>query len=155
MTYINNISIEDWFRENWEKFEDDFSMESFMIRNFYAFSESFLREFQDVIGKDLIIFYTKPGIDFLRELNPVGHVGETNWTEKQIEEFRNKVSFYEMFGHNWNISEDFIEKWKERVHNFDEVVRERYLNRWQEDREYRKRLKEEIQLAKEIGMDVY
>ena len=150
------MPTEEWFRANWEKFEDDFSMESFIIRNSGAFSESFLREFKDVIGKDLIVFHTKPNIDFLRELKPVGHIGEKDWTERQIEEFRDHVRWYSMFTHNWNISNEFIEKWINEIHaKLDDIIIERNQNRYNDDPEYRKLINEQIQMLQEIGMDVY
>ena len=153
---IKGKSVEDWFRENWEKFEDDFSMESFMIRNSDAFSESFLREFKDVIGKNLIVFYTKPNIDFLRELNPINHTGEANWTERQIEEFRDYVRWYDMFIHNWNLSNDFIKKWINEVHGtFDDIIIERNKNRYDNDPEYRRLVNEQLQMLIDIGLDVY
>lgn len=150
------MPTEEWFRANWEKFEDDFSMENFIIRNSEAFSESFLREFKDVIRKDLIIFYTKPNIDFLRELKPIGNIGERNWTERQIEEFRDYVKWYNMFTHNWNISNEFIEKWISEIHaKLDDIIIERNQNRYNDDPEYRKLINEEIQMLREIGMDIY
>lgn len=151
---IKNKTPEEWFRENWEKFESSLAVENFFIRNVHSFSESFIREFKDFFNIDDIIFYTNPSIDFIRELNPNCYVGERDWNERQIEEFGDRIRWYDMFIHNWNISDEFINKWGNLVSDLEEIKSERNQNRYQEDLEYRKLINEEVQLCKEI-MDVY
>ena len=152
---IGNLTAEEWFRENWEKFENKMAFNSFLLRNADSFSESFLREFQDCFELEDIIFYTNPSVDFVRELNPSCFVGENYWSEKQIEEFRDRIRWYDMFTHNWNIGDDFMNRWGNELHDLAGVLQERHINRINNDPAYRKRLEEEIQLMREIGLDVF
>lgn len=150
------IEFEDWFREHWEEMKDEDLI--YQVRSHaYNFSESFLREFKDVLGIDYILLNIEPSIDFLREFFDEYHYwfSKSSWNEKTIEEFKKKVDFGRMIESNFNISDEFINKWREEVTNFDKVIIERNQNRYRYDPEYRKLVNEELQLLQEIGLDVY
>ena len=158
---IHNMKPEDWFRENWQTFESRFAMDQFLQKNINNFSESFLREFRDIFtADDIILMDSHASFDFIREFKNSTYVNvrfeERQWDEKQLEEFRDNVKWYDMFTHNWNLSNDFIKKWKNEVHGtFDDIIIERNKNRYDNDPEYRKLVNEQIQMLRDIGLDVY
>lgn len=131
------ITVEEWFRENCEKMNDN-QILSFLSRNSADLSDSFLREFREYFTSDEIICMTDPDINFLRELivdDCKYYIDTKKWKEKQVEEFKDYVNWYHAFENNWNLSEDFIDKWKDKVKNIDQTRKNRYENmKW--DPEY-------------------
>lgn len=152
---IERKNIEEWFRETWEKFQDPLSIELFFIRNLEYFSDSFIREFKDLITIKNIMLYNNSDFNFIREFATNNNINcfveGKNFDEKQVEEFKNYVNWYDIFETNFNITETFIDKWSDKVDYIDKVRNRRYEKmKW--DPERRKLVNEEIEQAKEMGL---
>lgn len=143
-------TAEEWFKDNWEKMGEN-EIQSFLSRHSAHLSESFLREYADYFITDDIIVFTDPNINFLRELmkNDCKYYIDTKkWNGRQVEEFKDYVNWYHAFENNWNLSENFIDKWKEKVLDVEEERKIRYENmKW--DTDYLAKMNVNWQVSKE------
>lgn len=130
-------TAEEWFRDNWEKMGEN-EIQSFLSQHSAHLSESFLREYADYFITDDIIVFTDPNINFLRELiknDCKYYIDSKKWNGRQIEEFKDYVRWNYVFESNFNIDDDFINKWNEKVPNIEQSKRNRFENmKW--DPEY-------------------
>lgn len=155
--YQDQLTVEQWFRDNWTKMEDK-GITIFLLKYCDILSESTVREFKDYFPtNDDVIFKVSDNIDFIRELVSTGctyWVNGFKLTEKQVEEFRDRVNWYEVFQNNFIISEQFIDKWSDKVENI-EFVRKRRYEKMEWDPECRRKMKEEIQRLKDQEYDAF
>ena len=140
----------------WEKYYNpdfDWNDEKFYFYH-EAFSEDFIREFQDKVNWDIISYHQTLSEDFIREFQDKvnwGNISEyQELSEDFIREFQDKVNWHSVSARQ-ELSEDFIREFQDKVNweeiSFNQKLSEDFIREFQDKVVDREMLKMMVETA--------